>query len=176
MFGFALLLIISAIILVAIFWLLGMIIHSLFGYRIARWYNSVVLSPLTVILTPVFAIANVVLEIRFYLVRDKLFDGVFGIDQQGRDQSKQDIVWRRLENLRLIRLHDGVNVGRAKVAKYLTAKDCRFFEDLAERSHQELRFACKVALACGYRIPQDLGKKMRLGLVMRTIQRASVTT
>ena len=163
------------IVLLVVGWvLLGMVIRATLGTKAQRFYNTVSLLPVNIILTPVWFFVFVVQESRFHLVRDNLFLGFFGVDPSGGGLDKEQIVWWKLEDLRLKWLNDRVNVRRARVAKGFTQKDRSFFSDLANKSHQELRFGCKIALACDCKIPSDLEETMGLSMVMRVLRRVTV--
>lgn len=162
-----------ALTLAVIWFVLGMEIRATLGIRAQRFYNAVSLLPVNIILTPVWFFVFVVQESRFHLVRDNLFLGFFGVDPSGGGPDKEQIVWRKLGDLRLKWLDDRVNVRRARVAKGFTQKDRSFFSDLAAKSHQELRFGCKIALACDYKVPSDLEETMGLSMVMRVLRRVT---
>jgi len=160
-----------ALTLAVVWFVLGMGIRATLGIRAQRFYNTGALLPINTVLLPIMFLILVALELRFSLGRKRIFLALFADEPKPLDPRKQENLIAKIEDLRFRWLDAQVDAGRAEVAKGFRAKDRSFFANFATISERELRLGCKVAIACGYQVPVDLEKKMRLGLPMRLIKR-----
>ena len=159
--------------LAVIWFVLGMVIRATLGAKAQRFYNAIALLPINVVLTPVMIAIFMTSEVRFYLARNTIYLGFFGVEPVPGDASKQKAVSHELEELRHRWLEDKVNAHRARCVPGLTVRDRNFFAGFAGQSEKDLRFGCKLALVCDYKVPFDLERGMGLSFAMRVLKRVS---